>query len=685
MKYKGGSTEMNEYKTPKFSAEVRQQFINDVDDLEKRAREYTADYLADPNSVTQAQLRGLITDTYLQTVAMFDEEIREGDALLPYEQEIYDLCKREIDAGADRRLKGVLSAFFSSIELIRDCIDAIRDMFGLCGDADKADAELKKAGNAVLPSYATTLSKVFVTIADFFSPPLVPTIYELSRAQIDCALKYQGALTINKTLCSNMVNVASYAYGDPPKPSEPYTKLTATEIPQSVKALYNEGKGLLTSTGGLAVWLGKSGDNIAVAFSGTDPTNMSMLYADVAQLSQASVLYLKAAGLLKILLDANPGKNFYVTGHSLGGGLTQFALTANITGNESRLTGFAFNTAGLSGVSLDHLTSGRLNKAKQRVYVFLTYHDPVSLLGGKIGCMTTLPQTTNSGHGITCVREGFDAYMKIVSGSFATIRMSLKNNSSDDFIPYTKTLSISDSGGNNYPLFSSSPGGASEFKSFDIPKALFDELAIPKNVSDCVLGVYNKFNGTAHTVINRLLLMRDGMPDITTDSIGNIHSSIIYGKFGLGIKDFIDLFEKQLGASGLLPSMNRSGYELMLGYIRNPYDYDSTAWFTGIKIQFGIDVPSLFPRYPYAERTFREFLIKLTADRVDLYNEIANRHTVPTEQDKKDFITRYKALALTAVDDLMGEAVRWSIISPAQRIEFYSEADRFASRVVNGV
>lgn len=43
-----------------------------------------------------------------------------------------------------------------------------------------------------------------------------------------------------------------------------------------------------------------------------------MVYADILQLSTPGIFYLKAAGLLKLPLDHILGKQFYVTGHSLG-------------------------------------------------------------------------------------------------------------------------------------------------------------------------------------------------------------------------------------------------------------------------------------------------------------------------------------------------------------------------------
>jgi hypothetical protein len=676
---------MEKRRTPHFEDSVRDLFKSDVDSLERMIIIYTKCYLDDPKSVDPSQLRKLIIDTYALTVKIFDAITASGDSLLSYEQEIYDLCKQQLSAARTGRIKGPISALFFSIQLIHDCIDAVRDMFGLLGDKEKADNELKIAGDLLLPDYASILSQVFVTIDAFFTSDFGPILFELGVAQYECAMRYQNPLAVDKPLSSNMVNIALYAYGNRPFPNEQFIKLARNEVPASIRTLYDENKGLLESAGGLRVWLGKQGDNIAVGFSGTDVTSLPMLYADIAQLSRPSVLYLKAAGLLKIMLEANPLKNFCVTGHSLGGGLTQFAVTANIRENQDRLTGWAFNPAGLSGVSLRNLTQERIESAKRHIYVFITYRDPVSLVGGKLGCVVTLPRTHDSGHGIMCVRQGFDAYMADRFPYVQTVRLTLNNNSNDDFIPGTKTLSCIDSAGRFYPLFDNNPGDTSAFGAFDFPQALFDAFGISQKAEESVLGVYNKFNGTAHTVVNRLLLMQSGKPYVIPASYDNAKATIVYGKFGLGIETYTELFVQRFADSKLLSVTSRSDYELVLGCLRNPYEYDSADWFAVIEHWLGIKVSDLFLKKPDAERVFREFLINLMSDRADLYNSIAKNCNIPTHKDKIDFIIGYKDLAMNAFDKLLSDAVRFKIITVEQKTDCFCAANNFAIDVLMGV
>ena len=64
------------------------------------------------------------------------------------------------------------------------------------------------------------------------------------------------------------------------------------------------------------------------------------------------VVYHMALGFLLTLIEQNPGRNIEVYGHSLGGGLTQFAVAG---ADDSRTTGIGYNSAGLSRMTLSRL------------------------------------------------------------------------------------------------------------------------------------------------------------------------------------------------------------------------------------------------------------------------------------------------------------------------------------------
>lgn len=86
---------------------------------------------------------------------------------------------------------------------------------------------------------------------------------------------------------------------------------------------------------------------LIIAFKGTDVTNMSDIKTDFVQaLTCANDVYLEALGLLLWIRDIEGrARTVRVYGHSLGGGLMQFAVSASPSG---RIFGYGYNSAGLS-------------------------------------------------------------------------------------------------------------------------------------------------------------------------------------------------------------------------------------------------------------------------------------------------------------------------------------------------
>lgn len=485
-----------------------------------------------------------------------------------------------------------------------------------------------------------------------------------------------------------MLDIAEYGYvGHSGSEKGAYTKLSAEEIPQSIRVLYDEKKGLLSGSRGLLAWLEKKDEDntIVVAYSGTDFKNFEMVYADIAQLSQPSVLYLKTAGLLKLLLDHIPKKNFYVTGHSLGGGLTQFALTANMKQYSRRLTGYGYNPAGPSMPSLDHLGKDRLDKAADNMWIFMTCKDPVSAFGGKIGCLTTLPKTDKNGHGIDDVKVSMKKYMEPPKPYLLSIKiLRWRCHEDSDFIPNAKTLSLCADFDTNYPIFNhnmSSP--ATDLITFDLSEELFNLLNISSTECSACMGVYNKLNGTAHTVMNRMLLGRKG-PIVSCNSIGNVQSSIIYGKFGLGIKEFVEFLSQVYADSGVAFVGAPDNYQKLLANLYDPIKYDKDAWCRGIKFQFGIDMDTLFSQWSHAEKHFEMFLNDVTSDRMDLYHSIASGKE-PDQTMAKEFLLGYKNIVLKHAETLMNEAVKGKVFSQDKMDEYMNGIKSFADSVISSV
>lgn len=660
-----------------------------MNDLEERAEQLARDYSKSPDSVSREEVIELITDTYRRTVELFDAKTARGEKLLPEEQKIYDLCKQELEkqAAPARQLTSVYGALFNSIELVRNCIAQITDWFHLNSETDKADMCLVKAGDSILPGYAGVIEGFFTTIAEFFTPVFTPAAVGLAEGQAECALLYQENRTVDKTLADAMLTIAGYAYeGCPGLSNTGYQKLSKDELPPEIRILYDEEQGLLTASKGLRVWLGKKENTIVVSYSGTDIQDADMVYADIIQLSAPSVLYLKAAGLLKLMLNYIPGKQFYVTGHSLGGGLTQFSVTANMDRHGSRLQGYGYNPAGLSMVSLRHLGASRLKQSYKKMWIFMTCYDPVSLAGGKTGCLTTLPKTEKNGHGMADLKVCMQKYLSAPQPEpSSSIQIIWRNHPKADFIPYTKKLSCADAKGTVYPIFNgNASSGPTPFITVNIPQPVFSLLDFQTSTVGCCLGVYNKLNGTAHTVMNRLLLLSQGDPAVTDQSIGNLHSSIIYGKFGLGIQDFIASIEKTYAESQEAFSGSRTAYEKALSKLNNPFEYDKQAWCDGIRIQFGIKMQDIFSQWPLSETYFDTFLNTVTSNRIDIYRSVMSEMQ-PGQEAAKTFLSRFEDQTLQNIGTLLDEAVRWNIITSEDKTEYISTIKNFCDRVLQNV
>ena len=695
---------MSDLQTDLMTKEDLLRFCEVIDELEERADQMARDCCTNPELVSKNDIVFLAKDTYALTVQLFEDKMARGESLLREEQAIYNLCKSEIQKyskdeavdsievmnfeDASQPVGSIWGALFNAVELVRNCIEQVKDWFNLTTEKDKADRCLINAGSTILPLYGTLIEGFFTTIVEFFTPAFSPTVIGITEAQAECALRYQdNKRTVNKQMASDMLDIADYAYeGHSTSKQGEFRKLSMNDIPQSIRPLYDEAQGLLSSTRGLRAWLGKKDDTIVVSYSGTDIKNLDMVYADIIQLSQPSILYLKAAGLLKILLDSIPDKPFFVTGHSLGGGLTQFSLTANMNMYPNRLTGYGYNPAGLSMISIKHLEDSRLKKAVKNAWIFMTCHDPVSAVGGKIGCLTTLPKTDKNGHGMADLKVCMKKYLETPQPSPSkTRRFIWRNHTDSDFIPYTKTLSIVDENGTVYPVFNSNISSrTTDLISFDVPENLFSQLNFSTSQCAACMGIYNKFNGTAHTVMNRMLLLDRKGPIVSVNSVGNIHSSMIYGKFGLGIKDFIDTLRQAYANSGEAFAGSPEAFEEMLANLNNPFEYDKQAWCCGIKLQFGIDMNTMFSRWPYAEPDFDMFLNNITADRIDLYHSISSGKN-PDNKTIKSFLSGYKDIVVKHATALMNEAVRWNIFTQDDMNSYMSEIKRFADSVINRI
>ena len=125
--------------------------------------------------------------------------------------------------------------------------------------------------------------------------------------------------------------------------------------------------------------------NTVLSFAGTQMLggrSVNNYFTDICQITHGpETSYLAAVGVLSEVAKAVEGQ-IKVVGHSLGGGLMQYACAAI---DDDRIWGTGFNTAGLSNYSCHTLTSERIMRNRHRIQHICANTDPVSKVGTLLG------------------------------------------------------------------------------------------------------------------------------------------------------------------------------------------------------------------------------------------------------------------------------------------------------------
>lgn len=132
-----------------------------------------------------------------------------------------------------------------------------------------------------------------------------------------------------------------------------------------------------------------SNNNLFVGFRGTYWKNLNQILVDLSQLAGISPGYIIAVGIIALLREKYPNKKIIICGHSLGGGLGQFAAIPFANNVEA----YCFNSAGLFPDTLKILK--RISYQNTNIKHVRLNNDWVSMFGKLYGDIYTIPFNEN--------------------------------------------------------------------------------------------------------------------------------------------------------------------------------------------------------------------------------------------------------------------------------------------------
>lgn len=285
--------------------------------------------------------------------------------------------------------KNALALFFTCFELYRVCVDLYYFRKDGCGESVSPFYKHAHEGAKFLESswltYGKRLFQLFRKLRVLSISDIIHKIVISEREPTPC----------NVLLKSEAIAVADYAYCENKKHKATYVQYNALPIDSSVIPTNEQGQFLLDRClKGTVVELNDVKDTIWLGFTGTNC--FTHFITDVVQIMGGpDSVYFAAVGITRAVKGLFPTKKIIVTGHSLGGGLTQFSVSAVM---DSLIQGLAFNSAGLSEATMDileiHQERLKRDDSREKHVVNMSHilmqHDVVSTFGTLVGKVEVL-------------------------------------------------------------------------------------------------------------------------------------------------------------------------------------------------------------------------------------------------------------------------------------------------------
>lgn len=674
-------------------------FLFDVADKLEYYSQMLAEHPQDVSLIMK--LRDDLQTELSEIVAAYDGV----DNLSEEEKSLLTICDEILHPSI--QLKGPLGFITGMAGIMQEVARSLKRSLHKESDKDKVLRLLDENGRTLVPSYGSLLTRSLNTLKQLLVSDVSEIIANLAAGTVYMGKfkdQIPSTLFCEPTMAALLVECSEYAYTGYVQNKE-VVSLKKEELPTELQvANYDEHTGQLKLMNGFKLWVGKKGKEVIVAFAGTEPSQVGSLLTDFQQLLAPNLMYLYAAGLVRLFLQHYQQEAVYVTGHSLGGGLTQFAVTANISHASGRLKGIGFNSAGLSMVSLEHLGKQKLEMALDSIIHYTTASDPVSAVGALIGAQAVLPvcEGSGSGHSLKFVSACMAVYVERLYSNLLVSKEAELNEgtllpvearalAAPNYMGLPEARHIYVVGANarekDWGCFGRGyvPNDRSELICSTI---IYEEWILKfadyHNTSSYQSGVANTVNGTCHTMANRILALSDDENACVAYSVDDAYSVVVFGKYGSGRVQLANLLSESFTEACKQKKMPQSLLVKVQERVMNPYDDELKAWCYVVKQRFNMDIEQWFKEYPAGRIAVRALLMGYCIDRDNLYVQCFDytKGKAPSSNQSILFRKGLVDLAMMYVSLILDAMALRHMISETQKKELIQTIRNYASGLV---